>query len=181
MARQSQKMAFGGMMTAVAVVIMSLGSLIPVNTYVCPVLCILITRPVMAGCGRRTAWCYYMATAVLSLLLAPDREAALVYLFLGYYPLIRHRFARVQPRWLCQGLKILFFTGSGALVYGLMMAVMGVEAVLGEYSGPGAWLLVLTVILWDVMLLLVDRLLDRKFRRRKETKAGRGRGTGPVF
>ena len=37
-------MALGGMLTAVAVVIMSLGSIIPVNTYLCPVLCILMTR-----------------------------------------------------------------------------------------------------------------------------------------
>ena len=39
-------MALGGMLTATAVVIMCLGSIIPVNTYFCPVLCILITRVV---------------------------------------------------------------------------------------------------------------------------------------
>ena len=75
-------MAFGGMMTAVAVVIMSLGSLIPVNTYVCPVMCILITRPVMERCGRRLAWCYYMATAVLSMMLATESEPFSADLFL---------------------------------------------------------------------------------------------------
>ena len=71
-------MALGGMLTATAVVIMCLGSLIPVNTYVCPVLCILITRVVLERCGRRIGWCYYIATAVLSLMLAPDRQAARV-------------------------------------------------------------------------------------------------------
>ena len=45
--RKSRQMALGGLLTAVSVVIMSLGSLIPVNTYICPVLCILITRPVL--------------------------------------------------------------------------------------------------------------------------------------
>jgi len=40
-------LAFGGMMTAVALVIMNLGSLIPLNTYICPVLCILITPMVV--------------------------------------------------------------------------------------------------------------------------------------
>lgn len=167
MARSSQKMAFGGMMTAVSVVIMSLGSLIPVNTYVCPVLCILITRPVMERCGRQTGWCYYMATALLSLMLAPDREAALVYLFLGCYPLIRRRFLAIRPRWLSQTAKVLFFTAAGAMVYGLLIAVMGLEAVMGETSGPGMWLLAFAVILWDVMLLLVDNLLGKNFRRRK--------------
>lgn len=167
MRHESWRMAFGGMMCAVAVVIMSLGSLIPVNTYVCPVLCILLTRPVLERCGSRIGWTYYMATALLSLLLAPDREAALVYLFLGYYPMIRSRFEKLRPLWLRNGIKLVFFTASGAAVYGLLMAVMGVEAVLGEYAGPGAWLLIATVILWDVMLLLVDRLLGAKLKRRR--------------
>ena len=35
----SRQMALGGMLTAVAVVIMCMGSIIPVNTYICPVLC----------------------------------------------------------------------------------------------------------------------------------------------
>ena len=54
-------MALGGMLTAVSVVIMCLGSVIPINTYVCPVLCILVTRPVLDRCGRRIGWCYYLA------------------------------------------------------------------------------------------------------------------------
>ena len=51
-------MALGGMLTAVSVVIMCLGRVIPINTYVCPVLCILVTRPVLDRCGRRIGWCY---------------------------------------------------------------------------------------------------------------------------
>ena len=167
MKTNASRMAFGGMMTAVAVVIMSLGSLIPVNTYVCPVMCILITRPVMERCGRRLAWCYYMATAVLSMMLAPDREAALVYLFLGYYPLIRHWFQRIRPVFLMIPGKLAFFTAAGVCAYGVLMLVIGMEAVLGEYQAGGMWLLALTVILWDLMFLLVDRLLGTGFRRRR--------------
>lgn len=167
MRHESRRMAFGGMMSAVAVVIMSLGSLIPVNTYVCPVLCILLTRPVLERCGSRIAWCYYMATALLSLLLAPDREAALVYLFLGYYPMVRPWFEKLRPVWLRNGGKVLYFTASGAAVYGLLMAVLGVEEVLGEYSVLGMWMLLATVILWDVMLLMVDRLLGARLKRRR--------------
>ena len=167
MAHESRRMAFGGMMTAVAVVIMSLGSLIPVNTYVCPVLCILITRPVMERCGKRIAWTYYMATALLSLLLAPDREAAFVYCVMGYYPMIRPHLQRICPSWLCQAVKIAFFTLCFAGVYGLMAFLFGVEAVVGDAEGLGMWLLALTVILWDVMLLLVDRLLGKNLKRKK--------------
>ena len=167
MKSKASQMAFGGVMTAVAVVIMSLGSLIPVNTYVCPVICILINRVVTERCGKRLGWCYYMAVAILSLLLAPDREAALVYVCLGYYPLIRERFERIRPPWLRMGTKLCFFTLAGALAYGLLMMVIGAEAVLAEYEGAGIWLLAVTVILWDVLFLLVDRLLGSRLKRRK--------------
>lgn len=162
----ANRMAFGGLMTAVAVVIMSLGSLIPVNTYVCPVLCILIHRLVLDRCGRRLGWCYYMAAAMLSLLLAPDREAALVYLCIGYYPMIRPWFGRIRPQVLCMGAKLAFFTAAGTVSWGLLMMVMGVDAVMAEFEGA-AWLLVLTVLLWDVLFVLVDRLLGMELRRKK--------------
>ena len=153
-------MALGGMMTAVAVVIMCLGSLIPVNTYLCPVLCILITRPVIAYCGRRIGWCYYIATAVLGLMLAPDREAALVYAFLGYYPMIRPFFEKLGVfSWYA---KLLLFTLAGAASYGMLLVVMGAGAAMTE-----GWLLTaVTVLLWDVLFLLVDHLLGVSMKKR---------------
>ena len=146
-------MALGGMLTATAVVIMCLGSLIPVNTYVCPVLCILITRVVLERCGRRIGWCYYIATAVLSLMLAPDREAALVYAFLGYYPMIRPFFEKLGVfAWYA---KLLLFTLAGGASYGMLLVVMGAGAAMSE-----GWVLtVVTVLLWDALFLLTDRLL----------------------
>jgi hypothetical protein len=154
---KARQMALGGMMTAVCVVIMTLGSVIPVNTYICPVLCILALRVVLERCGRKTGWCCYMATAILALLLAPDREAALVCAFLGYYPMIRDRFRRT-------GIigKLVFFTLAGAASYGMLLAIMGAQAAMTE-----GWLMtVVTVILWDVLFLLVDRLLGVPLKKR---------------
>lgn len=160
MSASSRQMALGGMMTAVAVVIMCLGSLIPVNTYVCPVLCILITRVVLERCGRRIGWCYYIATAVLSLMLAPDREAALVYAFLGYYPMIRPFFEKLGVfAWYA---KLLLFTLAGGASYGMLLVVMGAGAAMNE-----GWILTLvTVLLWDALFLLTDRLLGVPLKKR---------------
>ena len=153
-------MALGGLLTAVSVVIMSLGSLIPVNTYICPVLCILITRPVLERCGQRIGWCYYLATAILSLLLAPDREASLVYAFLGYYPMVRPFFQKLGPLGLAA--KLVFFTLAGAASYGVLLLVMGAGAAMSE-----GWLLTaVTVLMWDILFLLVDRLLGVPMKRR---------------
>ena len=158
--RAARQVALGGMLTAVAVVIMDLGSIIPVNTYVCPVLCILINRIVLELCGRRIGWCYYLATAVLSLLLAPDREAALVYAFLGYYPMLRPWFERLGGLKLAA--KLVFFTLAGGASLAVLVLSMGAAAAMDE-----GWLLTaVTVVLWDVLFLLVDRLLGMPMKKR---------------
>lgn len=150
---KARQMALGGMLTAVAVVIMSLGSVIPVNTYICPVMCILITRPVLDRCGKTIGWCYYLAVAFLSLLLAPDREAALVYVFLGYYPMFRPSFRKLGR--LQTIAKLAFFTLAGAASYCVLLFVVGASAAMAE-----GWLLTaVTILMWDILFLLVDRLL----------------------
>ena len=157
---KARQMALGGMLTAVAVVIMSLGSIVPVNTYICPVLCILITRPLLERCGKTTGWCYYIAVAILSLLLAPDREAALVYAFLGYYPMIRPWFGKFGG--LQTIAKLVFFTLAGAASYGVLLTVMGAAAAMAE-----GWLLTaVTILMWDILFLLVDRLLGMPVKKR---------------
>lgn len=159
-------MAFGGMMTAVCLVIMCMGSLIPVNTYVCPVLCILVTKLVLERCGRRFAWCCYLAVAVLSLLLAPDKEAALVYVLLGYYPMWNSRFDRL-PKWAALAAKLIFFSGAGFVVYWVGLTVLGLASMQEEFREAGAILGIVTLVLWDAVFLMTDRLLTLRPKRRK--------------
>ena len=49
-------MALGGVLAALAVVVMSLGGLIPVATFVCPMLCMILLRFVCQLCGNRIGW-----------------------------------------------------------------------------------------------------------------------------
>ena len=157
---KARQMALGGMMTAVAIVIMALGSVIPLNTYTCPVVCIFLTRPVLERCGRTVGWCYYLAVMILSLILAPDREAAMVYTVLGYYPMIRPLFEKLGP--VKKVAKVIFFTAMGALSYCLLLLVMGVEAAIGE-----GWLLIaVSVLLWDVLFMRLDYMLGAPVRKR---------------
>ena len=58
-------MALGGVLAALAVVIMSFGTIIPVATYVCPAICMLLGQVVLKICGGRVAWAWYGAVALL--------------------------------------------------------------------------------------------------------------------
>ena len=75
----AQIIALGGILAAVALVIMCLGGLIPLATFVCPMLCTITGYIVFRFCGRRIAWAWYGVVAFLSVLLAPDKESAAVY------------------------------------------------------------------------------------------------------
>ena len=82
-------MALGGIFAALAVVIMSLGGLIPASTFICPILSMILLTVVKSRCGSKIAWVWYGTVAILSLLFDPDKEAAAVFLFLGCYPILK--------------------------------------------------------------------------------------------
>lgn len=148
--------ALGGMMAALAVVIMSLGGLIPVATFVCPVLCMVLHSFVLKMCGRRIAWAWYGAVAILSLLLGPDKEAAAVYLFLGAYPVFKVALDRMKLGF-C--LKLLFFNGAILLMYWVLIGLFGMAQIASEYQQLGTIMTAVMLVLGNVTFLMLDRAL----------------------
>lgn len=155
--------AFGGVLVALAVVIMSMGTLIPVATYVCPMLCAVILQMVLRTCGEKTAWAWFGAVAILSLLLAPDKEAAAVFAFIGYYPIIKPKLDRRKGKWLW---KALLFNVSILVMYWLLMHLFGLDQITAEFTEMGTAMTILMLVLGNVTFFLLDRLLGMKYRKR---------------
>lgn len=151
-------MALGGVLAALAVVIMCLGGLIPVATYVIPMLCGLLCAVVCRNCGRRTAWAWYGAVSILGLLLGPDKEAAAVFLVLGYYPIIKPRLDQLPGKWLW---KLLLFNVATAAAYGAMLFVFGMAQLVAEFREMGMIMLAVVLILGNVTFIMFDFLLTR--------------------
>lgn len=156
--------ALGGVLAALAVVIMSMGTLIPVATYVCPMICTLILHMVRKICGDRNAWAWFGAVAFLSLLFAPDKEAAVVFCVLGYYPIIKPKFDRRKGKWLW---KILYFNIVILAAYALLIYIMGLTAIAEEFTEMGTIMTVLMLVLGNVTFFLLDRLLEMRPKRRR--------------
>ncbi len=149
-------MALGGVMAALAVVVMSLGGLIPVATFVCPMICMLLLVVVISRCGSRVAWAWYGAVAILSLLLGPDKEAAAVFLFLGYYPILKPKMDTLPLKWLW---KLLYFNGAILLMYWLLLNLFGMAELVEEFAEMGTVLTAVTLAMGNVTFVLLDRLL----------------------
>ena len=154
--------ALGGVLAALAVVIMSMGTLIPVATYTCPMLCAMILQLVRRTSGNRIAWAWYGTVTILSLLLAPDKEAAFIFLALGYYPIVKPKLDRLKGNWLW---KLLYFNAVILITYWLLMHLLGFDQLVTEFSEMGFVMTVLLLILGNVTFFLLDTLLERKFKR----------------
>ena len=158
MKTNARQIAFGGMFAALAMVIMNLGGLIPVATFVCPMLCMLILAFVSRMCGSRIGWAWYGAVAILSLIMAPDKEAAAVFAFLGFYPIVKPKLDRSRFSALR---KAALFNGAILLMYALLIHLFGMADIAAEYRALGTVMTVLMLAVGNVIFFLLDRVLTR--------------------
>lgn len=151
-------------MAAIALVVMSLGGLIPSATFVCPMICCLILQMVKRLCGDRIAWAWYGAVAILGLLMGPDKEAATVFVFLGYYPILKPKFEKYPLKWLW---KLLYFNVVILVMYWLLMNVFGMAQVAAEWEELGFIMTAVMLVLGNITFIMLDNVLGKQFRRRR--------------
>ena len=157
--KKSRKMALTGMLCALAVVLMMLGGVIPLATFCCPALAGLMLIPVFVECGEKLSWCAYAAIAALSLILCPDKEAALLLAFIGYYPILRWRLDQLRSRLLRVVAKLGVFNQAVLAMYALSILVLQMDQILREYQEMGLALTVACLLVGNVTMLLYDRLI----------------------
>ena len=154
----AKAIALGGVLAALSLTIMCLGGLIPVATFVCPVLCLIILFLVCNLCGKRIGWAWYGAVSILSALLAPDKEAASVFVFLGWYPIVKP----YLDKWVISLLwKILFFNAALAVMYWLLLSVFGLNEIASEYAEFGIISGIITILLGNATFVLLDLSLNK--------------------
>ena len=171
--------AFCSLMAALGTVLMLTGGLVPVMTYCSPLLAGVLLIPVMREHGVRWAWLVWLVTAVLSMILSADKEAAFFYLFLGFYPILKRAFDRVKPKLLALVFKLVYFAATVALMYGLIYYVfrldIGLEELeeLGRLAGIAFYgMLVVCMLIYDAALrnlaVLYEYRLRPKLQRMRE-------------
>ena len=159
MREQSRKVALCGVLCGLAVVVLLLGGLFSLAVYCAPLLAMAVLLPVLEEYGPGTAGAAYGAVAILALLLVPDRETALVYVFFGWYPILRPRIAALPSlpvRLVCRlgvcGLSMF-------LLYGVIIRLLGLTAVTEELGG--GWLTAALAAMGCAVFLLLDLALGR--------------------
>lgn len=167
--RQSRRMALGGVLSALTAVILSLGGLIPLATFACPLLAMVCLIPPVCRYGPGTALTVYAGAGILSLFLCADKELAFLYVFLGWYPALRPRLERLGSKVLRAAAKCLLFSSAMAAMYLLLIFLFRMEAIAAEFAEYSAAAVAGLLALGNVTFLLFDRAfgqLTRLYRRR---------------
>ena len=158
----SRKVALCGVLCALSVALLLGGNLLQIGTYAAPMLAAFLLVPVGEEYGPRWALLLYLATALLAVLLVPDKELALFYaLVLGYHPVLHTALERLRPAALRWAVKILCFNIALAAMYALLLAVFASPALAAEFADIGAPMLVALVVLGNLSFVLFDIALDK--------------------
>lgn len=142
-------MAFCGIMSALGVVIMLLGSVLGLGMYLAPMMVGLCLVPVGKAYGKKYQLLLWIAISLLSIMLVPNVEQNLMFLCLfGWYPAFRPVLQKVSMvAGLC--LKLLLFN---AIVIPLELLIMFVLVP----ETTGTVFAVILLILGNVTFLCYD-------------------------
>ena len=156
---KSGKIALGGLLTALGVVLMFLTGLIPIGTYALPAIAGVLLIVAVIEIGAKWAWMIYAAVAVLSLLFAADKEAALLFvLFFGYYPGLKSFLERISNKVLSWISKFAVF--NVAVVACFFLAVNFLQLPEDSFTVFGIYLPWVFLILGNAVFLIYDIALS---------------------
>ncbi len=159
MKNKTKNTAVCGLITALSVVLMMLTTLIPVFLYVLPIVTGLLVLFVADFADKKWGSGVFFSTAVLSLLLITDKEAALTYaLFFGYYPLIKDTMEKL-PKWIAWILKFVLFNVAAVGIGAISFFLFGVTG--EEYNEFGKFTIPILLVMANVVFILYDICLTR--------------------
>jgi len=160
MNKKTRRVALGGMMAALATAVLLLGGVIPAATFVGPALAALTLIPVLFEGGQRMALGTWAAVSALSLMLCTDKEAALLFAFLGWYPAIKWKLDAKLRGWRSLPVKLLLWNACAGAIAALIFFVLRMDQIIAEYREMGRAMLIAFILMANVTLVIYDRLLN---------------------
>ncbi len=166
---QTKYLTVSAMLCAVGVLILALGSLIEVLDISVAVFASLLCVYAVIEIGGAYPWVIWAVTALLALLLLPQKTPSIFYVcFAGFYPILKEKFERRKPI-LCRILKLVtFHLCLGAIVWILWLFLPGTLELssvswlaAGLYAACLACFLLYDVALTRLISLYLIRLRPR--------------------
>ena len=158
--RESSKAALGGIISALAVVVMLVTYLSPFLVYTAPSFAGLLLLVIVNELGNRWAVGTYVSISILSVFFIADKEAAVYFtMFFGYYPILKLFLEQhLHKKPVRAILKFLIFNASIAASVAICIFVFHIP--FDDLSEGGY---IMTVVFWlmlNCLLVVYDFLVS---------------------
>lgn len=154
MNKKTKSTALSGLLTALSVIIMLPTLVIPVLTYVSPMVSGIINIPVIKISGKKFAWGVYFATSLITLILLSDKEASLLYItFFGYFPIIYKDIGKLKKLFAAVIKFVLFNLSTVATSFA---AIYIFKVPVEEFTDMGKYSVVILLLLGNVAFIFYD-------------------------
>ena len=149
----AKKLAFGAILTALSVALLWIGSIVPTGRIALVAMASLLPAAAVLHSGLPLSFLVYAASALLALLILPDKTCAVAYaLVLGWYGPVKSIIERLDRLVLEWVIKIVLFAIVACVFYFVFTAMF--LSLISLTAMPFAWLvipvLLTAFVLYDV-------------------------------
>lgn len=133
--RRSFRVAYGGLITGLSVICMFFTGVFPFAEYALPAMAGILLIAMVIEFGFKAALIAYAAVALLSFVVTPNKEAAVLFIaFLGYYPIVKGRIEMIRTIWLQWVIKVIIFNVALIASYWVVVNLLGMTQVLDDFG-----------------------------------------------
>lgn len=160
--KKSRKIALGGVISALSLLFMLLTAIFPFAEYALPALSGITLAVLVIEINKKTAYLAYAAVGVLSLLIAPVKEAAVLFiLLLGYYPILKSSIEHIKSRVLEWIVKMSIFNGAILTVYLSMTYIFNMTEALAEVGVALKYGAFIFIVIANITFVVYDFALTK--------------------
>ena len=160
--RLAFNVAFCGIVSAIAVMFM-FGSLIPSLAYAVPAFAGMVIWIVTEHMNVKWAYLCYAAVSLISLMLVPEVEANMFFIFLfGYYPILCIHLEKIKNKVLRFILKLVIFNAAVVIAYNILVLLLSAEEMLEGMEDLGQYALYffwgagnIAFVIYDLCLVVI--------------------------
>lgn len=158
-AGNTKKVALGGTLSALSLTLMLVGSILPFSEYITVVLAGLVLVIVSGELGLRYAFTVYCVVALLSSILLPSKELAMLFVMLfGYYPLIKYRLDSLG-RLGGAIAKLALFNISMTITYLVLLYLFTTSKLLESFEDSNLYFIILLYVLGNIFFIVYDKFV----------------------
>lgn len=126
----TKRTALTGVISALALGAMLLGSAIGIGTYAGPLLAVMVCLPIFYEYGSKSYLMIYLVVAVLSLMLVPDPELSIVFVIFGWYPALQPAIYKLKNKIIRILLMLMIFCAIVFAYMKLALMLLGISQIM---------------------------------------------------